>query len=61
MTRNRDNTTHQNKSIPNSHATKPENKDDIDSRSNEEFETKGDDVTHNKKEKKSDRKKVKND
>jgi hypothetical protein len=28
----------------------PENKDDIDSRKNEEQEFKGDDITHNKKE-----------
>lgn len=29
---------------------KPENKDNLDSRKNEEFDTKGDDVTHNTKE-----------
>jgi hypothetical protein len=38
---------------------KPEIRDDIDSRKNEEFEIKGDDVTHNIKEKKSERKKKK--
>ena len=38
----------------------PENKDDIDSRSQEEFDVKGDDIVHNKKEGKSDRSKVKN-
>ena len=35
------------------HRPKPENKDDLDSRNNEEWQTKGDDVTHNRKEKKS--------
>jgi hypothetical protein len=29
---------------------RPENKDNLDSRKNEEFLTKGDDITHNKKE-----------
>jgi hypothetical protein len=43
----------QNKSMP-GHRPVPQNKDDIDSRSNEEWETKGDDVTHNKKEVRSD-------
>lgn len=38
----------------------PENKDDIDSRKREEFDIKGDDITHNKKEGKRDRSKVKN-
>lgn len=32
------------------HRPRPQNKDDIDSRSNEEQDSKGDDVTHNKKE-----------
>lgn len=32
-----------------SHRPRPENKDDLDSRSNEEQETKGDDITHNNK------------
>ncbi|HWJ91359.1 MAG TPA: hypothetical protein VNR87_09625 [Flavisolibacter sp.] len=36
-----------------SHRPKPEVRDDLDSRSNEEFETKGDDVTHNKKDQKN--------
>lgn len=45
----------QNKSMP-GHRPLPQNKDDIDSRSNEEWQTKGDDVTHNEKEVKSDRK-----
>ncbi len=33
-----------------SHQHRAENKDNLDSRKNEEFDTKGDDVTHNKKE-----------
>ena len=45
----------------NSNKHRPENKDDIDSRSNEEQDTKGTDVTHNKKEHQNDRKNVKND
>lgn len=32
------------------HRPRPEIRDDIDSRKNEEQDTKGDDVTHNKKE-----------
>ncbi|HEU4902725.1 MAG TPA: hypothetical protein VFT06_08025 [Flavisolibacter sp.] len=43
-----------------SHRPRPENRDDLDSRSNEEQDTKGTDVTHNEKELKNDRKKVKN-
>jgi len=39
---------------------RPENKDDLDSREGEEQLTKGDQVTHNRKEKQSERKKVKN-
>lgn len=35
---------------------KPENKDNLDSRKNEEWDTKGDDVTHNKKEHQSENK-----
>lgn len=35
--------------------TRPENKDDIDSRKNEEFLIKGDDVTHNKRQTKADK------
>ena len=61
MKHSRDNTTRQNKSMPNSHTPRPQNKDDIDSRSNEEWDIKGTDVTHNRKELKNDRKKVKND
>jgi len=61
MKHSRDNSTHQNKTVPNTHRPQPQNKDDIDSRSNEEWDTKGGDVTHNRKEKQSDRKNVKND
>jgi hypothetical protein len=43
----------QSKSMP-GHRPIPQNKDDIDSRSNEEWDTKGDDITHNRKEVKSD-------
>lgn len=43
----------QNKSMP-GHRPIPQNKDDIDSRKNEEQETKGDDVTHNRKDVRSD-------
>ncbi|RXK86952.1 hypothetical protein [Filimonas effusa] len=35
--------------------TRPENKDDIDSRKNEEWDIKGDDVTHNKRQTKADK------
>lgn len=37
---------------------RPENKDNLDSRKNEEYDFKGDDVTHNKKEKHSEGKKL---
>ncbi len=40
---------------------KPQNKDNLDSREGLEQQTKDDDVTHNRKEAKSDRKNVKND
>lgn len=36
---------------------RPEIRDDMDSRKNEEWQVKGDDVTHNKKETKADKKK----
>lgn len=36
---------------------RPQNKDDLDSRANEEQLSKGDDATHNKKEQKSEKKK----
>ncbi len=43
-----------------SHRPRPDTRDDLDSRSNEEQDTKGSDVTHNKKQTRSDKKKVKN-
>lgn len=46
--------------VPNKAQRRPENKDDLDSRKNEEYGIKGDDVTHNKKEVQSERSKVKN-
>lgn len=42
-----------------SHRPRPENKDDLDSRKNEEQDTKGTDVTHNEKQTRNDRKNVK--
>jgi len=53
MKGSRSQNTKQNKSMP-GHRPVRQNKDDIDSRSNEEWETKGDDVTHNQKEVRSD-------
>ena len=50
----------QNKSFT-GHRPRPDTRDDLDSRKNEEQDTKGDDVTHNRKEKRNDRKNVKND
>ena len=49
------------KSNPHFNANKhrPENKDDLDSREGEEQQFKGDDMTHNKKQTQSRRKKVK--
>lgn len=35
------------------HRPKPNTRDDLDSRKNEEWQTKGDDITHNQKEKKT--------
>ena len=43
------------------HRPRPANRDELDSRKNEEQDTKGDDVTHNEKQTRNDRKKVKND
>ena len=40
----------------NNNRRRPENKDDIDSREGEEQLTKGDDITHNKKERKNPKK-----
>ena len=51
--------TRQHKTFP-GHRPRPLNKDELDSRENLEQNDKGDDVTHNVKEMKSDRKKVKN-
>ncbi len=42
-----------------SHKTRPENKDNLDSREGEEQEFKGDDMTHNQKDYQHERKKVK--
>ncbi len=50
MKGNTNNTNRQNRSMPNSPVNRPQNKDDIDSRSNEEQDVKGGDITHNKKE-----------
>ena len=61
MKQTTNNTSRQNKSMPNSPQSRPQNKDDIDSRSGEEQDEKGTDVTHNRKEHQSDRKNVKND
>lgn len=60
MKDSRSQTNMQNKQMA-GHRPKPQTRDDLDSRSNEEQDTKGDDVTHNEKEKQSDKKKVKND
>jgi len=45
-------TNHQNKQVM-GHRPKPNVRDDLDSRINEEQDTKGDDITHNQKEKKA--------
>jgi hypothetical protein len=55
MKGSRSQNTRQNKTMP-GHRPIPQNKDDIDSRSNEEWQTKGDDVTNNQKEVRSDNK-----
>lgn len=41
------------------HRPRPANRDELDSRKNEEQDTKGSDVTHNEKQTRNDRKKVK--
>ena len=51
MKRSRSENTKQNKSMHGNRPV-PQNKDDMDSRHNEEWQTKGDDVTHNRKERK---------
>ncbi len=43
-----------------SHKPRPDVRDDLDSRSNEEQDTKGDDITHNNKDSKSNKLKKKN-
>ena len=60
MKHSRGQDTRQNKSVP-GHRPQPQNKDNLDSRENLEQDNKGQDVTHNRKEMKSDRSKVKND
>lgn len=60
MKDSRSQTNMQNKQMT-GHRPRPENRDDLDSRKNEEQDTKGDDVTHNQKDTRSDRKNVKND
>ena len=57
MKTSRDASTRQNKQT-NAKIPKPEIRDNLDSRKNEEQDNKGDDTTHNKKENKSERKKV---
>jgi hypothetical protein len=46
-----------NPKVSQSGGKRPETRDDLDSRSGEEQETKGDDVTHNRKETKEDKNK----
>ena len=60
MKDSRSQNTRQNKSMP-GHRPIPQNKDDIDSRSNEEQDDKGDDVTHNKKDVRNNRQQKKED
>ena len=47
---------HANNPRQNSNGQKPENKDNLDSRSSEEYDFKGDDITNNKKEHQSENK-----
>lgn len=54
------NTNMQKSGAINNNKRRPENKDNLDSREGEEQETKGDDVTHNKKETKENHLKEKN-
>ena len=60
MKHSRGQDTRQNKSVP-GHRPQPQNKDDLDSRKKLEQDDKGQDVTHNRKEMRSDRSQVKND
>ena len=55
MKGSRSQNTRQNKTVP-GHRPMPQNKDDLDSRKNEEQDTKGNDVTHNVKQVRSDNK-----
>jgi hypothetical protein len=48
----------QNKHMP-GHRPRPHTRDELDSRKNEEQDTKGEDVTHNEKQTRNDRKNVK--
>jgi hypothetical protein len=57
MKTSRDATTKQSKQT-NTRIPKPEIRDNLDSRKNEEQDDKGDDTTHNRKEVKSEKKKV---
>jgi len=52
MKTSRSQTTQQNKQMT-GHTPRPEIRDNLDSRKNEEWDTKGDDVTHNQKARKS--------
>lgn len=54
MKRSRSETTKQNKQFV-SHMPKPEIRDNLDSREGEEQDTKGDDVTHNRKDDRNNR------
>jgi hypothetical protein len=54
MKESRSQNNRQSKTVPLSHKAVPQNKDNLDSRANEEQDTKGDDITHNKKETKRD-------
>jgi len=60
MKHSRGQDTRQNKSMPGKRP-QPQNKDDLDSRKNLEQDTKGEDVTHNRKEVRNDRSNVKSD
>lgn len=61
MKQSTQNNSQQTQSVGNNNQKQPQNKDDIDSRKNEEWDTKGDDVTHNEKKHQSELTTVKND
>ncbi len=61
MKQSTQNNSQQTQSVGNNNQKQPQNKDDIDSRKNEEWDTKGDDVTHNEKKHQSESTTVKND